>query len=82
MKVISHWIKHFEVFCLKNWNIEKCKHFGVKLCLILVSSENLKYILKISIMNHTVAHYQNSTDDKKLVCLKYYQWAMQNDIKR
>ena len=33
-------------------------------------------------MDHTITHYTGETDEKKLNCLKFYLWAMENKINR
>ena len=33
-------------------------------------------------MDSTIENYSKSSNDKKLVCLKFYNWAMENNITR
>lgn len=33
-------------------------------------------------MDSTIENYSKSSDDKKLVCLKFYNWAIENNLKR
>lgn len=33
-------------------------------------------------MDYTIAHYTKSSTDKKQTCLKYYEWALQHNLRR
>lgn len=34
------------------------------------------------IMEATIANYNEASDEKKLNCLKFYNWAMENKLRR